>query len=329
MTTRRRLSEDDIPDLDEARDVGALPIKYRPKKLDDVVGQEAVVKSLRASLKSSTKAHAYAFTGPSGTGKTTLARIMASALGCQAGNIVEVDAASNSGIDNMRELMTGLRYQGFGDTPNRAFIIDEAHALSKAAWQALLKPIEEPPGHVFFFLCSTEAGKIPDTILTRCQNYLLKPVRFDDIVDLLERVVKAEGLKTPERVLSMVGRACSGSPRMALTMLGSVGGCSDEDEVQRLLETPMENAEVIALCRKLLDSRLTWEDVTGTLKGLDTMTAESIRIVVVNYLAACLMKAKGKEAPRLLDLYVPFSKPFPTTDKLGPLLLAFGDLIYR
>ena len=327
MTTRRRVIEE--PQEAQEAQQAALPIKYRPSRLDDVVGQDSVVKSLRTALKSKTRAHAYSFTGPSGTGKTTLARIMAAALGCGAGNIVEVDAASNSGIDAMRELMSGLRYQGFGESPNRAFIIDEAHALSKSAWQALLKPIEEPPSHVYFFLCSTEAGKIPETIVTRCQSYLLKPVKFDDVMDLLERVTADEGFKTPERILQLVGRACGGSPRMALTMLGAVNACDDEDEAQRILETPMENVEVITLCRKLLDSKLSWDEVTATLKGLETMTAESIRIVIVNYLAACLMKARGREVPRMLDIYACFAKPFPTTDKLGPLLLAFGDLLYR
>ena len=327
MTTRRRIIEDAPQDEQEGHDE-ALPIKYRPKHLDDVVGQPAVVKSLRDSFKSKTRAHAYCFTGPSGTGKTTLARIAAAALGCSAGNIVEVDAASNSGIDAMKELTSSLRYQGFGEMPNKAFIIDEAHSLSKQAWQALLKPMEEPPPHVFFFLCTTEAGKIPETIVTRCQSYVLKAVKFDDIMDLLETVADREGFTTNDKIIQMVGRACGGSPRNALTMLGAVNGCQDEDEAQRILETPLENAEVIELCRKLLDDRLTWEDVTTTLKGLDGMAAESIRIVICNYLAACMMKSKGKGVVKFLNIYSCFAKPFPVSDKLGPLLLAFGDLLY-
>ena len=326
MTARRRIVEDDAPDLTVDQGV-PLYTRYRPKTLKGVLGQDHVVKSLRASLASPTKAHSYCFTGPSGTGKTTLARIVAHDLGCLPNNIVEVDAASNSGIDAMKAVTAGIQYQGFGDSPNRAFIIDEAHALSKAAWQTLLKPMEEPPAHVFFFLCTTEAGKIPETITTRCQSYLLKSLKFDDVMDLLEMVCKAESFNTPDKIIQQVARACGGSPRNALTMLGAVHAMTDEAEVQAILETPMENTEVIDLCRKLLDQRLTWADVTDTIKRLEGMSAESIRIVICNYLAACLLKG-GKGVPRLLDVYSCFAKPFPTTDKMGPLLFAFGQLLY-
>lgn len=327
MTTRRKILDDEPTQVTEVAEA-ALPVKYRPRRLDDVVGQEAVVQSLRDSLKAKTRAHAYCFTGPSGTGKTTLARIMAAALGCHPANIVEIDAASNSGIDAMKEVTSGIRYQGFGDSPNRAYIIDEAHSLSKAAWQVLLKPMEEPPAHVYFFLCTTESGKIPETITTRCQSYVLKPVRFDDIMDLIERVTKAEDFDTPDRFLQLIGKAAGGSPRQALTMLGAAHACKTEDDVQRVLETPSENAEIIDLCRKLLDDRLSWEEVTTTLRGLGDMPAESIRIVMVNFLAACLMKSKGKQVAKLLNILACFAKPFPASDKLAPLLLAFGDLLF-
>lgn len=327
MTTRRRIIEDEQEPQEKTDDL-ALPVKYRPRNLNEVIGQAAVVQSLRDSLKAKARAHSYCFTGPSGTGKTTLARIMASALGCLPANIVEIDAASNSGIDAMKEVTAGIRYQGFGESPNRAYIVDEAHSLSKAAWQVLLKPMEEPPAHVFFFLCTTESGKIPETIVTRCQSYVLKPVRFDDIMDLVERVTKAEDFETPDRFLQLIGRAAGGSPRQALTMLGAAHACKTEEDVQRVLETPSENAEIIELCRKLLDDRLSWEQVITTVRGLGEMPAESIRIVMVNFLAACLMKSKGKQVTKLLNILACFAKPFPASDKLAPLLLAFGDLLF-
>ena len=325
MSQRRKIAEEPSQAQDEP-----YHVKYRPRSLKDVVGQGAVVKSLQDAVKKATRPHAFLFTGPSGTGKTTLSRILAAGLGCSPSNILEVDAASNSGIDAMREVTSTLRYQGFGETPNRAIIIDEAHALSKAAWQSMLKPIEEPPAHVFFFICTTEAGKVPETIVTRCHNYLLKPVKFDDIMDLLERVADAEGLSTPDAVLQMAGRACSGSPRQALVMLSMIQDCEDPDEAARLLETPLENKEVIDLCRLLLKGDLDWKKLTGTLKAMPDMSAESVRIVIVNYLAACIMGARSEgEAGRLLDVLHEFSKPFNSSDKLAPLLLAFGNLILR
>ncbi len=310
----------------------ALPIKYRPKSLDDVVGQAEVVKSLKANLKSKTVGHAFLFTGPSGCGKTTIARILASKFGCSANNIVEVDAASNTGIDAVRALTGNLHYKAFGEEPNKMIIIDEAHGLSKAAWDALLITLEEPPPHVFFALCTTNDGKIPATVMTRCMSYNLKPVKFDDLMDLLEDVVKLEGGMNdlPSEYVSMVARACNGSPRAALTMLAKVADCETAKDVATLLEAPLEDKEIIDLCRALVKGELTWPKLTKTLKEVsDGMNAESIRIVITAYLSSCLMGAKSdKDAMKLLDIMATFHKPCNPTDKLAPLLLAFGNYIF-
>lgn len=322
MNARTRVkAEDAAPAADEP-----LHVKYRPTTFDHLIGQDAAVASIEEALKKATRPHAFLLTGPSGCGKTTIARIIAREL--QASDVVEVDAASNSGVEAMREIVAASRYQGFGKTPNKAIIIDECHALSKSAWQAMLKPIEEPPAHVFFFLCTTEAGKVPETIRTRCHSYDLKPYRYDDLMDLLERVDAAEKLNTPDSILKLVGRACDGSPRKALVMLSMVQSCRDADEAARLLESPLEDVEIIELCRKLLKGSLSFIDVTATLKRMPEMPAESVRIVLVNYFAGCVMNARTeKEAARMLDILAAFSKPFPATDKNAPLLLAFGDLL--
>lgn len=327
MAERRKITESRTTEtvvVDEP-----LHVKYRPKRLKGVVGQDHVVKSLTEVLDSKNPGHAYLFTGPAGTGKTTLARILAGEFQCDPSNILEADAATNNGIDSMREITQALRYHGFGDTPNRGIIIDECHALSKQAWQSLLKTVEEPPPHVFIFFCTTETGKVPETIVTRCHNYTLKPIKYDDLMDLLDYVDEQEDLGVPEPVRSLVARACNGSARQALVMLSMVRGCRTPEEAEPLLETPVDNKEVIDLCRMLLDRRLTWSKVVSTIAAIPDMNAESVRIVVVNYLAACLMKARESEVPRLLDILAMFSKPFPATDKMAPVLLAFGDLIFN
>lgn len=319
---RAETQVEEIPDL-------PLHLKYRPTTFDDVIGQDHAVKSLRDVLKKPTRPHAYIFTGPAGTGKTTLARILMKQLGCQPANIIEADAATNNGIDAMRALTDGLRYQGFGASPNKGIIIDEAHAISKQAWQSLLKSVEEPPAHVYWVFCTTEAGKIPEAIVTRCHNYTLKEVRRDDVYDLVAFVAGQEKLKTPDNILDVVVGAAGGSPRKALVMLSMVGDVTDPKEAAQILATPLDNKDIIDLCRLLLDRKLTWVKLTSTLRAIEGLSAEGARIVIANYLAGCLMNAKNDGAARdILDTLYPFRQPFVSTDKLAPLLLAFGEVMF-
>lgn len=306
-----------------------LHVKYRPRSLKDVWGQDHVTNSLQFVVGSDNPGHSYLFTGPAGTGKTTLARILAAQFRCDPNNILEADAATNNGIESMREITSALRYHGFGATPNRGIIIDECHALSKQAWQSLLKTVEEPPPHVYIFFCTTEAGKVPETIVTRCHSYTLKPLKYDDLLDLIDEVAGKEGLKTGDAIRQLVARAANGSARQALVMLSMVRGCRDVAEAEALLETPFENKEVVDLCRLMVSGKLTWERAVSTLNAIPDMNPESVRIVVVNYLAKCLLSANSeRDVVRLLDMLQSFSKPFNPSDKSAPLLLALGNIIY-
>jgi DNA polymerase-3 subunit gamma/tau len=330
-TTTGRVSSSEVVKTNTPKAASDEPyhIKYRPKELGGVVGQDVVVKSLQGALKKATRPHAYLFTGQAGCGKTTLARILASQFNVSTENIIEADGATNTGIDAMREITATLRYQGFGETPNKMIIIDEAHMLSKNAWASLLKSVEEPPEHVFFAFCTTDGSKIPEAIRTRCGAYDLKAVRYDDILDLLEKVADSEHLKIPDAHLKQVAKACGGSPRQALVMLAMVEGCDDEDEVATVLESPLESKEIIDLCRLLISGKLDWKKVQETLKALSDQNPESIRIVMVNYTNGCLIGAKGeREVPRLLDILAAFSKPCNPSDKMAGVLLALGNLIF-
>lgn len=301
-------------------------IKYRPLKLAHVVGQPDIVSSLKRAVSDRSRQHTYFFLGPTGCGKTTLARIMCGLFDVPASSIVEVDGASQRGIDDMKTVVQNLRYAGFGDHPNKAVIIDECHQLSKDAWDSLLKITEEPPEHVFFFFCSTNAAKVPAAMLTRGPQYALLPVRYDDIMDLLEFVDEEEELETSKAHLEIVARACGGSPRQALVQLAMIQGARDEDECSALLQGVGQQKEVIDLCRRMVQNSLTWKDVQMNLKPLADLGAEGIRIQVSLYLSAVLMgNVKPKETGRLLDMLDAFSKPCNQTDKLAPILLAFGQ----
>ena len=306
-------------------------IKYRPSCLEEVIGQDAVIKSLQ-SLKKKEGAwpHAFLFTGPSGCGKTTLARIIASELKCDSSGILEADAASKSGVDDMRNLLDGLKYQGFGANPNKFIILDEVHSLSKNAWQALLKSLEEPPSHVYFALCTTEIGKVPDTIQTRCHSYNLKSVRYQDIQELLEIVVESEGLKLETNAITRIAKECQGSVRKALVYLSMSRDCVSANEVSQILESAEGEEDVISLCRLLVGRQQpSWEQIMELLKKLSDTNPESIRIVMVNYLASCIMRSKREgEVAKFLNIMSHFSEPYNPSEKIAPLLLSLGGVIF-
>lgn len=321
--TRRRMMEEQPQET-----TLPLHLKYRPQTFKDVRGQDAVVKSLKAALEASAKPHVFMFAGPAGTGKTSLARIVASACGVPATGIVEIDAATNTGIDAMRDIQAPLQYQGFGSSPNKMVIIDEAHGLSKQAMDSMLKTLEEPPEHVYFALCTTEPSKLKVSSLRRCLSYTLKPCNVKTLEDLLFDVCDAEGYKTPDSVVGAAADAANGSPGLALMNLAKVHACTDVEEAEDLLQAVGESKEIIDICRQLITHKLTWRTLRDTLKAMPSPDAESIRIVISCYLAVCVQGAKDDRDIRdLCAIAYRFSKPFNPTDKMMPLFLAFDELI--
>lgn len=307
-----------------------LHVAYRPQDFEEVVGQDSIVDSLERMEKTKDWSHAYLMVGPSGTGKTTVGRIIAKKLKCEPSNLIEVDAASHSGVDHVRELTSGMAYKGFGLNPTKVIIIDECHSLSKQAWQALLKSIEEPPEHVYFILCTTEPDKVPKTIQTRCVVYNFRYVPRNEILDLLSAVADAEELKLEESAISLISTEADGSPRRALTLLAKCAACVTRKEVAEALESADETTEAIELCRALVKVKpaLSWKRAMELVKGMENQNPESIRLLVVNYVAKVLMNTtKEGDAIRLLAILDAFSTPWNPSEKFGPLLLAIGTLV--
>jgi len=217
-------------------------LKYRPQKLEDVKGQESAVTTLKNSLNTDSLPHAIVFSGIRGIGKTTLARIIGKAVNCETPNngdacltcssckafekdahldIIEIDAASHTGVDNMRDLVQSSQYKAVTGKA-KVFIIDEAHMLSKSAFNALLKTLEEPPSHTYFILATTEIHKIPATILSRCMHLNLSPFSSLQIQQHLEQVLTKEKIPFDAEALHEIVLASSGSMRDALTLLNQI-----------------------------------------------------------------------------------------------------------
>src|SRR5579859_4161519 len=236
--------------------------KYRPQTFSEVVNQEHIKQTLRNAIEQKRLAHGYIFSGQRGTGKTTMARLLAKSLNCggkrpagsvepclacsscsevaagSAVDVIEIDAASNRGIDDIRGLRENARYAPARDR-YKFFIIDEAHQLTKEALNALLKTLEEPPPHVIFVFCTTEVHSFPATIASRCQTFAFHNLGFAETVKQLQHIAKSEGVQATEEALAVITQAAEGSLRDALSTLDqAIACCGDKlegDTVRQLL----------------------------------------------------------------------------------------------
>ena len=233
--------------------------KYRPQSFDDVLNQDHIKTTLRNAIAQNRIAHGYIFSGQRGTGKTTTARIVALCLNCEIGptdkpcgvcascveiaaggavDVIEIDAASNRGINEMRELRENVRYQPARDR-YKIFIIDEAHQITNEAFNALLKTIEEPPEWAVFILCTTETHKIPATIASRCQHFSFRSVDFHDLIDRMREICVSEGVEADDESLAVLAQAGEGSVRDSLSALDQAIACCgnklDAGQVRALL----------------------------------------------------------------------------------------------
>ena len=269
--------------------MSSLAVKYRPRTFEDHVGQEPIVKALRNALRTGRISSAYLFAGPRGVGKTTTARIFAKGLNCEASDgitdepcgkceacryiergihpdVIEIDAASNRGIDEIRAIRESVKF-----LPSRGrkkvYIIDEAHMLTREAFNALLKTLEEPPEHVVFILATTDPHRIPPTILSRLQKYEFKPISPFDIIRRLRKIAEAEGIEVEDKALQEIARRSEGSLRDAISMLEQVWIFSE--------------------------GRISLEDVLKFVGGIDTNTLDS--------LMESIRKGEGERALKILD----------------------------
>ena len=270
----------------------ALYRKYRPLDFDDVVGQEAVVRTLRNAIELGQLRQAYLFAGPRGTGKTSMARILAKALNCENGptatpdkvchacvsiasgtslDVVEMDAASQRGIDDIREIRDRVILQP-AEGRYKVYILDEAHQLTDAAWNALLKLIEEPPPHLVFVFCTTDLAKVLQTVRSRCQTFAFARPRLPELVRVLRRIADAEKIEAPDAALALIARGARGSFRDGVSTLdqlaSATGNTIDVQSVLQLLGAVEEDA-LFRLCDTIVD-----RDTAGALVFLEELAEQ-------------------------------------------------------
>ena len=223
----------------------ALAIKYRPQNFDDMTEQSAIKDILENQIKTKTFQHGYLFTGPAGTGKTTSARIFANMINDGKGSPIEVDAASNSGVDNVRQIIEDAKRKPL-DAEYKIFIVDECHSLSNGAWQALLKTLEEPPKFTIFIFCTTDPQKIPATILSRVQRYNFQKISNEGVYNRLHTILEKESdeidnlscqLNWEQDAIEFIAKVSSGGMRDAITLLDKCLSLSHDVTLENVLKT--------------------------------------------------------------------------------------------
>lgn len=298
----------------------ALYRKWRPQKFEDMVGQTAVTKTLKNAIIHHKTSHAYLFTGPRGTGKTSAAKIFAKAINClnpqdgepcnecllckgitegTIGDVIEIDAASNNGVEEIRDIRDKARYAPTQAT-YKVYIIDEVHMLSTGAFNALLKTLEEPPKNVIFILATTEPHKIPATIISRTQRFDFRRITNDEIIQRLRYILEQEEIAYEEEALSVIARCANGGMRDALSLLDQVISFSDD-------KVSFEQAI----------------QVSGSLT--DDLMIEFVLLLTQQQAQAALLQLQdllllGKEASRLIEEWLEFSRDLLVAKQTGDMI---------
>jgi len=293
--------------------------KYRPQALKDIVGNVETVSSLSTMLENNELPHAILLSGPTGCGKTTVARILATELGAEGLDLQELDTADFRGIDKVRRIREVAVLSPMKEV--RLFILDECHKLTNEAQNALLKILEDTPRRAYFILCTTEPDKLLKTILGRCLQYEMQLLEDKQMRMLLKRVLRDEEEHLEDEVLEVIIETSQGHPRNALQTLEKTLSVPKGDRLETAKTAQYIETQSIELCRALMDPRRHWNPVREILKGLKNQEPEGIRRHVMGYAQSVLLNKDNEQAGLVLEM---FQEPFYNTGFPGLVFACYS-----
>jgi len=298
----------------------SLAVKYRPKRLSDFLGNTETVQSLRALMEREEMPHTILFTGPSGTGKTTLARIVAKRLRCSEYDLQELNTADFRGIDTIRDVVKNMSLCPMSGS-YRIWILDECHSLTKDAQHALLKALEDTPKHVYFLLATTNPEKLLPTIKTRCVTFDVKPLNDKLMDQLLKDVIAKEQVLVMQEAIDQIIQDSLGSARMALSILDKIINMDSKLMLEAAKQQAAAQSEAINLCRALISKR-PWKEIAKIIRGLE-QEPESVRRAVLGYAQAVLLKSDNPQAALVL---MNFRAPLYDVGKPGLTIACYESI---
>ena len=298
--------------------------KYRPKEFSEMIGNRDEIESLELTLNRSNRPHVYIFHGIAGGGKTTAARIAAQKVGADELSILEINSASNRGIDTARQIIDQMRSIPFGGV--MVYIIDEVHKCSVDFQNALLKPLEDTPDHVYFFLCTTNPEKLILPLRTRCSEFKFPALDKKNIVRLIKRINREEEKLVEDDVMEEIAIYADGSPRKALVLYEKIMDMNSEKTL-KVLEKGIcddEDGQAIDLCRALLNKTATWGSICEIIKAMNETDYEKVRYAVLGYMSNTLLS--GKENHRAAIALESFQDAWYNSGKAGLVLACYNVL---